>query len=596
MPGYVDDFNDLTLNGRWSWVRMDSQFWSLTERHDFLRLRTNPGGLMGDGNSAANILLQPAPAGDYLLETHLFFVPNQNFQVAGLVVYMDDDNYLMFGRAFCQESEFCLGDGLYYDLETAGTWSSENFATQILPAASDIFLRLVRKGNTYTAFYSYTGDEWTEVGAHTVDPGVGLTRVGLGAWDSYQGVEPLPADFDYFRVEELAPALGEFTCQDPLGCVTVGPGEPVHIAYALVVSGPDASLGIDSLRGIEIAVADRGGMLLGHPIELAGEDTGCTPEGGQAAAEKLVGNPNLLGVIGTSCSSEARVAAPILSAAGLTMISPSNTAPDLTDPAQHAPGYLRVAWNDNVQGVAVAEFAYNFLGARTAATIHDNSTYATQLQQVFAERFQELGGEITFQGAIQPTDTDMSAILTQVAANPPDLLYYPIFVTDGGQLTSQARSLPALNDTALMSSDALFSPDFLGAAGEASIGMYLSSPDFTVFGEGYQDFLAKYQARYAAPPISAFHAHAYDASMLLFAAIEKVAVIDEDGTLHIGRQELRNAIFATQGFPGLTGSLTCSRYGDCADPHIAIYQVAFADPARWNPGAAADSNPRRIYP
>jgi branched-chain amino acid transport system substrate-binding protein len=114
--------------------------------------------------------------------------------------------------------------------------------------------------------------------------------------------------------------------------VTVGPDEPVHIAYALVISGADATLGIDSRNGAEIAISDKGGKLLGHEIKFDGEDDGCSAEGGQAAGTKLAADPSIIAVIGTSCSSAIRVAMPLWSEAGLTVISTSNTAVDLTIP------------------------------------------------------------------------------------------------------------------------------------------------------------------------------------------------------------------------------------------------------------------------
>ena len=387
-----------------------------------------------------------------------------------------------------------------------------------------------------------------------------------------------------------------FTCADKIGCVDIKPGESVRIAWAMVVAGPDSTLGIDSRRGVEIAIDDKGGKLLDHPIELVGEDTGCNPEGGQAAAQKLAADKKIIAIVGTSCSSEARVAAPILSDAGFTLVSASNTAPDLTLPDKHVAGYLRTAHNDEVQGAVAAEFAYNKMGVKTAATIHDGSLYADQLQQVFAARFKELGGTITAQEAVAPTDTDMTPVLTKIAAGKPEFIYYPIFVAAGGFVTSQARQTPGLETTPLMGADGMFSPDFLKAAGEAAKGMYHSSPDFSAFGSGYADFLAKHQAKYGEKPLSAFHAHAYDAASMIFAAIEKVAVKDADGTLHIPRQALRDALFATKDFKGLTGNLTCTATGDCADPKIAVYQTQNADPASWNPGAAADSNPKKIYP
>jgi branched-chain amino acid transport system substrate-binding protein len=378
--------------------------------------------------------------------------------------------------------------------------------------------------------------------------------------------------------------------------VTIAPGAPIHIAYAMVVSGSDASLGIDSRRGVELAVDDKGATLLGHPIELTGEDTLCNAEGGQAAAQKLAADNTIVAIVGTSCSSEARVAAPIISEAGFTMISASNTAPDLTDPATHVAGYLRTAHNDLVQGAVAAEFAYNSLGVRSAATIHDGSLYAQSLQQVFVERFQELGGTVVAQAAVQPTDTDMRPVLTTIAADAPELIYYPIFVAAGGFMTAQAKEVPGLEEVHLMGSDGIFSADFLTAAGPAVEGMYLSSPDFSAFTAGYADFLDKHQAKYGEPPLSAFHAHAYDATNMIFAAIEEVAVQQDDGTLHIPRQGLRDAMFATSGFQGLTGTLTCNETGDCSDPKIAVYEVQNPDPTAWTGGTGDNPSPVKIYP
>jgi branched-chain amino acid transport system substrate-binding protein len=101
--------------------------------------------------------------------------------------------------------------------------------------------------------------------------------------------------------------------------------------------------------------------------------------------------------------------------------------------------------------------------------------------------------------------------------------------------------------------------------------MYFSGPA-TPTGASYQGFVGKYEAKYGEKPIQAFHAHAYDATNMLFAAVEKVAVREDDGTVHIDRQKLMDALYATKGFPGLTGTLSCDQFGDCADPKIDIVQ------------------------
>jgi len=182
------------------------------------------------------------------------------------------------------------------------------------------------------------------------------------------------------------------TMGQTLGDIKIKAGDPIHIACWMVIAGPDASLGTDTKRGVEIAIDDKGGKLLGHPIKMSAQDTGCNAEGGQAAATKLAADPTIVAAIGSNCSSEARPGAPILWKAGIATVSPSNTAPYLTDPKRGPDydGYLRTCHNDKIQGAVAAEFAYKKLGLKKAATIHDGSVYAEQLQAVFAERFKQL--------------------------------------------------------------------------------------------------------------------------------------------------------------------------------------------------------------
>lgn len=385
-------------------------------------------------------------------------------------------------------------------------------------------------------------------------------------------------------------------CTDPKGCVTVGANDPVRVGTMMVVSGSDASLGLDSRFGAEIAAEDRG-TIAGHAIELIGEDDLCSAEGGQTAAQKMSADGKLTAIIGTSCSSAARAAIPVVCGAGIPMISASNTAPDLT--ADDRPAdywcYMRTAHNDKVQGAAMAEYAYG-AGYRKAATVHDGSLYAEQLQQVFADKFKELGGEIVAQEAVGPQDTDMKPMLTRVAAAGPDFLYLPIFVAAGGQITKQAKEVPGMEGVQLAGADGIFAADFLRAAGDAALGMNHSSPDFSLFGEAYPAMLEKYKAKEPAAPLSAFHAHAYDAFSIIANGIEAVAQKCDDGSLVIGKQALRDAMIGTANYSGITGTLTCTATGDCADPKIAVYEVMDASGDNWNPGAAEDSNPKKIWP
>ncbi len=372
---------------------------------------------------------------------------------------------------------------------------------------------------------------------------------------------------------------------DPYGCVVVEKDQPIKVGTLLVISGPNASLGLDSQHGVELAAdyldgAFDGtyGEIKGHPVELVFGDDGCSAEGGQAGAQQMASNPDIVGVIGTSCSSAALgVADTILSEKGIALISPSNTGPALTDPAQHQPFYLRTAHNDKLQGAAVAHFAYNELGARTAATIHDGSPYADGLQAVFAETFEQMGGTITDREAIQVGETDFTSVLTAIGASSPDVLYFPIFAAEGGLIAQQAKQVDGLKDTILIGSDGMLSDDFLNAAGSAADGMYLSGPDLSAFSGNMDfyrgDFLTAYKEQFGGEPAAAFHAHSYDAANMLFSAIDKVA-IDEGGTLYIPRTALKDALFDTKGMLGITGELNCNATGDCqSTATIGVYQV-----------------------
>ncbi|UCD28921.1 MAG: hypothetical protein JSV03_00095 [Planctomycetota bacterium] len=102
-----------------------------------------------------------------------------------------------------------------------------------------------------------------------------------------------------------------------------------------------------------------------------------------------------------------------------------------------------------------AEFAYNELGARTAATIHDGSTSSVLLTKEFEDAFQELGGTITFPGKVNVGDTDMPPLLIGIAVHPPDVLYFPIPKPESDFIAAPSVEVPGLEDTTLMDADGL---------------------------------------------------------------------------------------------------------------------------------------------
>jgi branched-chain amino acid transport system substrate-binding protein len=392
-------------------------------------------------------------------------------------------------------------------------------------------------------------------------------------------------------LEMVSCASPELTCQDGMGCVAVGPNEPIRIGYLLAESGTAVSLGQDSIGGIEIAIDNRENGVLGHQIELVRQNTACAINTGQAAVTALTSDPTILGIIGTTCSDVAEAIMPAIDEAGLVMISPSNTAPQLTaviHPWQNS--YARTAHSNDQQARIAAEFGYSVLGARTAIVLHDGSAFTQTLAQAFAENWQSLGGTLLFESQASINQPDIEEMLTGLAFGAPDLIYMPLFEPEASFVVNNLAEQPALAGISLIGAEQLLLPDFASGAGDAAAGMYVTGTAVT--GVAYDIFLAQWDVVYGTTPAAHFHAHAYDATNMLLDAIESSAQQGSDGTILIGRQALQQAVKATADFAGLTGELACNAVGDCATGEaLGVYQITAVEisgeqwppPVVWQP-------------
>jgi len=379
------------------------------------------------------------------------------------------------------------------------------------------------------------------------------------------------------------PMTDTTTAGGELGSVTVASGDQIQIRSLEAISGDAAFLGTPNQVATEMAIEDYG-QIQGFDVAMGtGLDDLCLAEGGQAAAQTIAADEQVVGVIGTSCSGAAVAAMPVISNAGLVMISPSNTSPALTSDLEgtagtdYQPGYYRTAHNDLFQGQAVADFVFTDLGLTTAAAIHDGDPYTQGLAGAFQTAFEELGGTITTFVGVNKGDTDMTPVLSEIAQGAPEAIYFPIFQPEGDFIVQQIGGVSGLEDVTLIGADGLLISDFLSLPETA--GMYFSGPSLQ-FGENVNeitgvsatDFLAAYEAREGEAPSAAFWAHAYDATTMLLAAIDEVAVAGDDG-LVIDRAALRDAISASS-FAGLIGNLACDEFGDCGSQEIQIVEHA----------------------
>ena len=378
------------------------------------------------------------------------------------------------------------------------------------------------------------------------------------------------------------PATMDHLGDGSLGVVAVEAGDAIQIRSLNAISGDVAFFGLPIERAVVLAIEDYG-PIKGFDVDLGTTlDDLCSNDGGQAAAQTIVADEDVIGVIGTSCSGAAVAAAPLVTSAGMTMISGGNTSPALTSDlagnagSNYSVGYYRTAHNDLFQGAAMAEFVFGELGITTAAAIHDGDPYTQGLAQAFTDAYAALGGTVTGFSAVNKDDTDMVPVLTEIAAGSPGALFFPIFQPAGDFIADQAPGVPGLEDTVLLAADGLLNTNYLSLPQTA--GMYFSGPDQR-FGDNVNqstgktanDFLAAYEADYGERPAAPFWAHGYDATAMLLDAIVAASWLDGD-TLVVDRQGVRDYLNQLTGYSGLIGTINCDNFGDCGSSRITVIQ------------------------
>lgn len=366
-----------------------------------------------------------------------------------------------------------------------------------------------------------------------------------------------------------------------LGSVEVVDGEAIQIRAVLYL-GPDWGSGYVNQRVLRLAV-EHYGPIAGFDVHVGiGLNDECTPDGGRAAAETIVADRHVVGVVGTSCSVAAVEAAPVLGKAGLVMISPTNTSPALTSDLAGAPsehhheGYYRTAHNDLHQGRAVAQFLHESRGVTSAAAVHTGDVYTESLAEAFVAAFERLGGTVTSVSEVSGGETDMAPTLRGIAAGEPEALFLAVSEAVGLSIVRQAPDVTGVEDVLLIGADGLLDDEFMGQP--ETEGMFFSGPAVH-FGDNRNEstgmsapeVLAAFEEFYGVPASSAFWAHAYDATTLLLEAIE-AASSEKDGALVIDRGKVREHLDGVDGYAGLTGEISCDPYGDCGRQAIEIVE------------------------
>ena len=326
------------------------------------------------------------------------------------------------------------------------------------------------------------------------------------------------------------------------------------------MTGSLATFGQSTDNAIKMATEEinaKGGVL-GKPVEISLEDDGSRAEQVPLAVNKLISEKNVLAILGEVASSNSLAAAPICQAAGVPMLSPTSTNPDVTKVGDYI---FRACFIDPFQGSVMAKFAGGDLNAKTAAIFTDvKSDYSKGLTEFFKKEFTANGGKILSEENYRAGETDFRGQLTNIKGKKPDVIYVPGYYTEVANIAVQARSLGI--DVPLLGGDGWDSPKLFEIGGKAVNGCYLSnhySPENK--DPKVVKFVTDYRKKFGETP-DALAAVAYDAAYIMFDAITRSGGTD--------RAKLRDALAATKDFDGVTGSISMDENRNAQKPIVIL--------------------------
>lgn len=337
----------------------------------------------------------------------------------------------------------------------------------------------------------------------------------------------------------------------------------ILIGHYASMTGPEATFGQSTDNGIRLAVEEinAAGGINGKPVKLITyDDKGDTKEAGSAVT-RLITSDDVVAVLGEVASGMSLAGAPVCQEHGVPMISPSSTNPRVTMVGDMI---FRVCFIDPFQGTVCAKFAKENQHATKVAVLYDQAApYSTGLAEEFVKAFEALDGTITTQQTYTAGDQDFTAQLTAIRSGDPDMVFIPGYYTDVGNIAIQARKLGI--DVPLFGGDGWDSSKLAEIGGDAIEGCFYSNhyshqdPNPRV-----QDFIAKYKAKYGEVP-DGLAALGYDAAMLLFEAMQRSPSMEGP--------DLAAAIAATDGFDGVTGTISIDGQRNAVKPAVMLQMV-----------------------
>lgn len=381
----------------------------------------------------------------------------------------------------------------------------------------------------------------------------------------------------------------------------------IKIGTDLPVSGKDESSGKPAEDGAHLALDEAnqnhtipGYQLVFVPKDDVGPSGIHDPSVGQQNVTSLISDAQVAGIVGPFNSNVARAEMPITNQAPIAQISPANTNTCLTqntpDTGCTGPNnlistvrptgkvtYFRIATTDNHQGGVGADYLYKTLNYKKAYVIDDAETYGIGIANAFIKEYQADGGTVLGHSSEPSTTTSYLSLLTQIAAQKPDVIYFAGLDSTGGILVRQQMlQIPALKNTPYAGGDGLQTSTFASTIGLTGGPVYatVATANADVLSSA-QSFITKFKQVYGASAYGAYSAAAYDCMNIMIQAVKTAinngakAPTSSSDTADAStfRQAVINAIQGIS-YDGVTGHQAFDQNGDTTDRVISIYQLA----------------------
>ncbi|MFD0372268.1 branched-chain amino acid ABC transporter substrate-binding protein [Streptomyces sp. NPDC059071] len=355
----------------------------------------------------------------------------------------------------------------------------------------------------------------------------------------------------------------------------------VVIGVDAPLTGSLSALGQGIKNSVDLAVqtANKNKEVPGVTFKIEALDDQAVPASGQANATKLVGNKDVVGVVGPLNSGVSQQMQGVFASANLAQVSPANTNPSLSQGDNWGKGdfkrpfktYFRTAATDVVQGKFAAQYLFKDAGKKKVFVVDDKQTYGAGLAAIFSDEFKRLGGQVVGTDHVTVKETDFSSTADKVKGTGADSVYFGGQYPEGGLLSDQIKKTGA--KVPVMGGDGIYDPAFISASGEANEGDLATSIGYPVEKlPTAKKFIEDYKAAGYKDPYAAYGGYSYDAGWAIIQAVKAVVQANNGKLPSDARAKVTEAL-GKVSFDGVTGKVSFDEYGDTTNKQLTVYKV-----------------------